>query len=737
MDSRKSQESAPERIELAAVIRRTLNLLAVPDESGEPSVIEIRIPADERNRYTLSGYFNDLGAAALAAAHWDGRVTAIYVSLNRVHPRLLARAANRLKKAGQATSDQHIMRRLWLLLDFDPQRPAGIASIDTEHERSLERAAMAANWLSEEYDWPDPVFCDSGNGGHLLYRIDLPHNDESTRLIEQTLASIASLFDDKPNGADIVITLDKTVSNAARITKLYGTVTAKGDEIEDNPHRRSAILGVPENLSVLTEQQIKAFVEANPAPASGESPSTEPGDDWIDTWLTKVADVVKVKQGPKPYSGGRKWILESCLFNPEHGAGTDVCIIQYRGGALKYKCSHDSCKDRAWREFRQKVESDTKHDLRRERWTESAKEPSPATPERHAGPLDWAALNGKTPPERKYAIPLWIAMNTTTLLAGAGGVGKTLLAQILSSAIATGKRYISANDGPMNVLMVACEDDDDELWRRQCAISSYLGLQLKDFAEHFTLVSRVGLDNTIMSTEFGRVIWTPFAGELKEQIHDLKARLVFLDNAAQLTTDEINRHNVTTFCNFLRGLGPPAGLDTAVVLLAHPSRGNKEFSGSTAWENCVRARMYLGNNLPDAPADDEAEPNSDIRFLCRRKVNYGPKDFLRFIYRNGVLVPDEPAPESASSEYWRAERARRVVLESLPKLISLGKRPIDTYNSPEYLPKLILEFKLAEGLTKKELKDAMNELMVSGKIRRMPAVWKYSHGAPRDGLVAI
>ena len=37
----------------------------------------------------------------------------------------------------------------------------------------------------------------------------------------------------------------------ARITKLYGTMTRKGDHTPERPHRRSRILEIPDELKVV------------------------------------------------------------------------------------------------------------------------------------------------------------------------------------------------------------------------------------------------------------------------------------------------------------------------------------------------------------------------------------------------------------------------------------------------------------------------------------------------------
>src|SRR5205085_6594759 len=131
------------------------------------TVVEMRIIKTERTG-TVSGYYNDLNRLATDAASWDGNVSAVYVTLNPVNESLLARSVNRYKKwAKDTTADLDILRRRWLMVDFDPVRPKGISSTDEEHEAAIERAKLCRGWLQTQ-GWPAPIFADSGNGAHLL-----------------------------------------------------------------------------------------------------------------------------------------------------------------------------------------------------------------------------------------------------------------------------------------------------------------------------------------------------------------------------------------------------------------------------------------------------------------------------------------------------------------------------------------------------------------------------------------
>ena len=63
----------------------------------------------------------------------------------------------------------------------------------------------------------------SGNGAHLLYRLDnLPNDEEHTTLIQNCIAVIGARFSDK------TVDIDRKVFNPAGLCKLYGALVRKG-----------------------------------------------------------------------------------------------------------------------------------------------------------------------------------------------------------------------------------------------------------------------------------------------------------------------------------------------------------------------------------------------------------------------------------------------------------------------------------------------------------------------------
>jgi hypothetical protein len=221
-------ESAPRADR--AEIERAISALFEPGD-----IVEVRIPKTRVG--TVSGYFDDLSKLADAIYQADAKYCAggVYYVLNRLDTSLLGRAYNRLREhAEHTTADNNVLRRRWLPVDLDPVRAAGISSSDEEHEAALQRARTIADEMAPE--WERPILADSGNGAHLLYRIDLANDQGALTFVASALATLDRRYSD---GA---VKVDVTSANAARIWKAYGTIARKGDSIPGRPHRVSRII---------------------------------------------------------------------------------------------------------------------------------------------------------------------------------------------------------------------------------------------------------------------------------------------------------------------------------------------------------------------------------------------------------------------------------------------------------------------------------------------------------------
>ena len=152
---------------------------AVARLAGTGQVVEVRALTDQ---YTHSGYFSDPDALirSVEPLDADGSVHGIYVTLNEVNPALLSRG----RTGSRCASAKKTARRATRI----SCAAAGCRSILTRCDRAGYRVRMRSTGLPwrKPMRWPgwitglgfpDPVRADSGNGAHLLYRIDLPNDD--------------------------------------------------------------------------------------------------------------------------------------------------------------------------------------------------------------------------------------------------------------------------------------------------------------------------------------------------------------------------------------------------------------------------------------------------------------------------------------------------------------------------------------------------------------------------------
>jgi hypothetical protein len=364
----------------AEQIKGALTLLHQPGD-----VFEIRV-FPRRNGRTLFGYFNDAHTAAriIGLRPRDGYV---WVSLNRCLPDVHHRAYNELVPAdkGDPTSDKLILDRVWLLVDFDPARAVkGISSTDAEHEAAYLRALEAAFVLSTQYAWPEAVVCDSGNGFHLLYRIELPNDDAATALVTRLLKALAQMFNTG------TIQIDPANSNSSRMTKLYGTLAAKGSDTPERPWRQSRIIEVPEEIVPLSRELMEAmaarFAEPKPEATAGKSKrkpkatdpqSADPEEAQLPEWAAEAAEFIRghieSRGAATTYKEGVKFPVV-CPWASAHTTGPEnAVIVVYPTGARWFGCKHDHCADKKWADVWHKFEGGKK----RERQPAAAAETEP------------------------------------------------------------------------------------------------------------------------------------------------------------------------------------------------------------------------------------------------------------------------------------------------------------------------------------------------------------------------
>lgn len=330
-------------------------------------------------------------------------------------------------------------------------------------------------------------------------------------------------------------------------------------------------------------------------------------------------------------------------------------------------------------------------------------------------PVVSASTFAGTPvPPRRWIVPGMIPDRTVTAVSGDGGDGKTTLMLQLSLAMAAGRPWLAMDPDPGPVLFLTAEDDVDELHRRCASIAESLSVNLANLS-YLHLVPLAGRDAVLGAPlgKMGIVAATSVFRGLISLTERIKPRLIVLDAIADVFGGEENaRAQARQFVGLLRGLAIDHGL--AVVLIAHPSMtgisSKSGTSGSTAWSNSVRSRLFL-ERLKDV---DGEEPDTNLRRLSIKKANYGPTGReLRIRWQNGAFILDGTAGgfEKIAADA-KAERVFLALLEAFER----QDRHVSPKPSNTYAPAVFAKHPNSEGVSGRSLELAMERLLVAGRI---------------------
>jgi KaiC/GvpD/RAD55 family RecA-like ATPase len=237
--------------------------------------------------------------------------------------------------------------------------------------------------------------------------------------------------------------------------------------------------------------------------------------------------------------------------------------------------------------------------------------------------LDLAALAKAEPQPPRHIVEPWLPEGEVTLLSGHGGAGKSYVALELSACLVLGKSWCGLPAGRRRVVYVALEDGRNVLHWRLGRICARLGASMADLAGGLTLIDASHAEaEMVIETRDGPVL-TGAYDWVRELMRE--AQVLVIDGASDAYgASEIVRRHVRYYIRALRRLIPQDG---AVLILAHVDKASAKnaetregYSGSTAWNNSVRARWYLrsegedGGLLLELIKANHARAGAQIRF---------------------------------------------------------------------------------------------------------------------------
>lgn len=309
-------------------------------ENGQ--LTEIRLVANDGK--TGSGYFTDAPTLIEAIKPYTDNYN-IYFTVNRVNPECYGREQKNkiILKPKNTTTDNEIIGRDWVYIDFDAKRVSGSNATDEQVRLAKEKANEVYKFLRDN-GFNEPIVVFSGNGVHFYLKCALKPTEENNAIIKRFIQAMGMLFTD--DNVDI----DQKIYNLGRISRVPGSYSCKGAKNdEERPQRMCQIIKAPLEVKTNDISYFKKIADMFPEdvkPSRENNYSTERFDleEFIRKHNIPVVGKVQVAEGTKYY-------LKHCLFNENH-RGKDAVLFQRNNGAVSYFCFHSSCSDNDWRKVR-------------------------------------------------------------------------------------------------------------------------------------------------------------------------------------------------------------------------------------------------------------------------------------------------------------------------------------------------------------------------------------------------
>lgn len=240
------------------------------------------------------------------------------------------------------TSNDDVETLVWMFTDVDTKRAPGF-----EHESSTDEEKAASKQVAQsvlqdqvaERGWPQPLLGDSGNGFHILWRVNLLNTQHNIHLIVDNLKRLKAAHDGP--AADI----DASVFNPARLTRAYGSTTRKGTNTEERPFRQNYLREPKAPIVDVTLDQLLAGanVESVGASSSPGMPELDPNfkpQDFFDHYEAQGAFKIV---GEKDWRGNPIMATDECLFVGRKHKGDEYKSGFILGDTFGYKCFSDEC----------------------------------------------------------------------------------------------------------------------------------------------------------------------------------------------------------------------------------------------------------------------------------------------------------------------------------------------------------------------------------------------------------
>lgn len=231
----------------------------------------------------------------------------------------------------------------------------------------------------------------------------------------------------------------------------------------------------------------------------------------------------------------------------------------------------------------------------------------PAPPPLPFAVVPFADLAAADPAPPAFVWEGLIPAGHVTLLAAHGGTGKSMVALMLAVAVALGLPLFGIATRRGIVAFYSGEDGAGLLRHRLRLVCRCMGVNIEDLTGRLFILDATDDDPTLFAevSAAGRregVTTATFAG-LRDFIAAHGVSLLVVDNASDaFDASEIDRARVRGFMRALARIARER--DAGVLLLAHVDKGTSRgeragtegYSGSTAWNNSARSRLFMSRD---------------------------------------------------------------------------------------------------------------------------------------------
>ncbi len=325
----------------------------------------------------------------------------------------------------------------------------------------------------------------------------------------------------------------------------------------------------------------------------------------------------------------------------------------------------------------------------------------------HQPPLSTvvASMAGKPIKEIEWLLEGVLSVGAPAMIFARGGAGKSLFVQHLSACVSKGVDFFGKKVKKGPVMSVWCEDDIDEMHRRQTAICDVHGIEYESLTD-MHVINRIGEHNNFLITFDGKDVGqvTDFYHQLDAEMQRIKPVFMTIDNAGDVYPGSENDKSQVN--QFLKGvIGKLSNKhNCSILIIGHTPKSEAEFAGNMAWENSVRHRIFI-----------EHDKDTGIRNVKLSKTNRGKEgDLFTLYWDRGCLV------EMVDSSFVEHAKKDILIKQTLKLIDTLYERKtnINLSKFGSYAPKELASLGQRKSInwTQEDYESIIEKLLDDGHI---------------------